>query len=82
MCKVFQLYTYFYGDNMENNIKYTMLYDIYGKLLTQKQQDYFKDYYFENFTLDEIAKNDNVTKAAASKNLKTAKEKGDAEIIL
>ena len=59
---------------MEELLYYTKLFDIYGKLLTQKQQDYFKDYYFENFTLDEIAKNDNVTKAAASKNLKTAKE--------
>jgi predicted DNA-binding protein YlxM (UPF0122 family) len=59
---------------MEDLLYYTKLFDIYGKLLTKKQQDYFKDYYFENFTLDEIANNDNVSKAAASKNLKSAKE--------
>ena len=24
------------------------LFDIYGELLTDKQQDYFRDYYFDN----------------------------------
>ena len=31
-------------------VYYTLLFDIYGNLLTKKQQDYFKEYYFNNLT--------------------------------
>lgn len=60
---------------MKNNIYYSNLFDLYGNLLTDKQQEYFKDYYFENLLLDEIAINDNVSKNAVSKQIKEAKKK-------
>ena len=59
---------------MENNLYYIDLFDLYGSLLSLKQQDYFKDYYFENLLLDEIAENDKVTKNAVSKQIKQAKK--------
>ena len=31
------------------------LYDYYQSLLTDKQKEYFEDYYFENLTIQEIA---------------------------
>ena len=59
---------------MEETLYYTKLFDIYYKLLTEKQVGYFKDYYFENLTIDEIADNDNISKAAVSKQINRTKE--------
>ena len=33
---------------MEDNIKMTLLYDIYGSLLTKKQKEIFEQYYIYN----------------------------------
>ena len=33
---------------MDKNIYLINLYDIYGSLLTEKQQNYFEEYYFDN----------------------------------
>ena len=60
---------------MEYQIYLTELYDYYKKLLTEKQQNYFEDYYFENLTMDEIAENNNISKNAVSKTLMDIKEK-------
>ena len=54
---------------MENIIYYSALYDYYNKLLTETQQKYFEDYYFNNLSLQEIADNYNVSKNAISKTL-------------
>lgn len=62
---------------MENNLYYSELFDLYGSLLTDKQQEYFKDYYFENLLLEEIALNDSVSKNAVSKQIKETKKKLD-----
>lgn len=51
------------------------LYDIYGELLTSKQQDYFEDYYFNNLTLAEMSENYNVSRNAVHKQIKEAEEK-------
>jgi len=59
---------------MEENIYYSDLFDLYGSLLTEKQQSYFKDYYFENLLLDEIALNDGISKNAVSKQIKQVKK--------
>ena len=59
---------------MEENIYYTNLFDIYGSLLTEKQQEYFKYYYFENLLLDEISENFKVSKNAVSKEINRAKK--------
>ena len=52
------------------DIKYTYLFDYYGDLFTDKQKEYFMDYYFNNLTLQEIADNNNVSRNAVHKNLK------------
>lgn len=51
------------------------LYEYYGKLFTDKQQQYFEDYYYENLTMEEIAENDEVSKNAVSKQLISIKNK-------
>jgi len=52
------------------NMHYVELFDYYGDLFTDKQKEYFIDYYFNNLTLQEIADNNNVSKNAVHKNLK------------
>ncbi len=54
---------------------YVSLYDYYKDLLTDKQKDYFEEYYFENLLMDEIAENNGVSKNAVSKSLIEVKEK-------
>lgn len=53
----------------------TALYDYYQGLLTDKQQSYFEDYYFDNLLMEEIAENNGVSKNAISKSLIEVKEK-------
>ncbi len=60
---------------MEDYIYYSALFDYYGKLLTEKEQEYFKDYFFDNLSLQEIADNYQVSKNAISKSIKETKEK-------
>ena len=40
---------------MDKNIYLINLYDIYSSLLTEKQQNYFEEYYFDNLSLKEQA---------------------------
>ena len=59
-----------------NDIVYISdLYDYYGELLTEKQQEYFEDYYFNNLTLAEIAENNNISRNAIHKQIKDALNK-------
>ena len=51
---------------MEEVLYYTELFDFYGTLLTEKQQNYFKDYYFNNYE---------ITRNAIHNQLREAKEK-------
>ena len=44
--------------------KYINLYEIYSCLLTDKQKSYFEDYYYLDFSLQEIADNHNVSRNA------------------
>ena len=50
--------------NLEKRWKLIKLFDIYGNLLTQKQQQVFKCYYFDDISLSEIAQLLTVTKQA------------------
>ena len=59
------------------NIYYVELFDYYGELFTDKQKEYFMDYYFNNLTLQEIADNNNVSKNAVHKNIKDIVQKLD-----
>ena len=60
---------------MDKVIYLTNLFDYYGELLTNKQQTYFKDYYFGNLTLSEIAENENISRNAVHKQIKEAENK-------
>lgn len=60
---------------MEDNIYITQLFDYYGNLLTDKQKDYFTDYYIENLSLSEIAENYKVSRNAVFKQIKEAENK-------
>ena len=60
---------------MEEVLYYTELFDFYGTLLTEKQQNYFEEYYFNNLSLSEIAENYEITRNAIHNQLREAKEK-------
>ncbi len=54
---------------MEKNVKVSMLLEIYGKLLTEKQYNFLDDYYNNDFSLSEIAENYKITKQAVRDNI-------------
>ena len=54
---------------MENFVYYNDLYDLYGSLLTDKQKDYFEDYYFHNLSFSEMAENYGVSRNAIFKQI-------------
>lgn len=53
------------------DIRLNILFDYYGELLTDKQQEFFKDYYFDNLTMQEIADNNEISRNAVHKTLNT-----------
>ena len=59
---------------MEKDIRLPMLYDIYGKLLTQKQQEIFEEYYLYNLSLREIAENKNISYQAVRDSIEKSKK--------
>lgn len=60
---------------MDKKLYLINLYDYYGSLLTDKQQSYFENYYFNDYSLAEIAENDNVSRNAVHGQLKIVEEK-------
>ena len=60
---------------MEEFIYYNELYDLYGKLLTDKQQEYFENYYFNKLSLSEMAENYGISRNAIHKQLKIVIDK-------
>ena len=60
---------------MEEFVYYNSLFDVYGALLTEKEQVTFKDYYQEDLSLSEIANENNVSRAAVQKTIKTVLDK-------
>lgn len=52
---------------MEDFVLYSELYDIYGRLLTSKQKEYFEDYYFNNLSFSEMADQYKVSRNAVFK---------------
>ena len=60
---------------MEKNVEISVLWQIYGKLLTDKQYDLLVDYYNNDLSLSEIAENQNITRQAVRDNLKKGENK-------
>lgn len=60
---------------MENFVYYNNLFDIYGSLLTSKEAITFQDYYQEDLSLSEIADNNNISRSAVQKTIKTVLDK-------
>lgn len=60
---------------MEKNIKISILCEIYGKMLTEKQYTFIDDYYNNDLSLSEIAENNNITRQAVRDVLKQAENK-------
>ena len=54
---------------MEDVIYFNELYDLYSSLLTDKQREYFEDYYFNNLSFSEMAENYDVSRNAIFKQL-------------
>ena len=62
---------------MDKTIYYNNLYDFYSNLLTEKQRNYYEDYYFNNLSLAEIAENYDVSRNAVHNQIKFTLEKLD-----
>lgn len=60
---------------MEEKVKISMLFQIYGKLLTGKQSEYIDYYYNQDLSLSEIAENDNITRQAVRDIIKKGERK-------
>lgn len=60
---------------MEDFIYYNELYDLYGSLLTEKQRNYFEDYYFNNLSLGEMALNYDISRNAIFKQIRIVVDK-------
>ena len=62
---------------MDEVVYYNSLYDLYGCLLTEKQREYFEDYYFHNMSFSEMADDYSVSRNAAFKQVHIVMEKLD-----
>ena len=60
---------------MEKKIEISILCQIYGKLLTEKQYNFIDDYYNNDLSLSEIADNYGITRQAARDNIKKGENK-------
>ena len=60
---------------MDEVIYYNELYDLYGDLLTEKQREYFEDYYFHNYSFSEMADNYDVSRNAVFKQIHIVTDK-------
>lgn len=59
---------------MDENLELSLLYDIYGSLLTSKQKDIFEEYYLYNLSLREIAENKKISYQAVRDSINSSKE--------
>ena len=60
---------------MEEKIEISILLELYGKLLTQKQYEFMDCYYNQDLTLTEIAENQGITRQAVREILAKSKNK-------
>ncbi|MBR1539735.1 MAG: DNA-binding protein [Clostridia bacterium] len=62
---------------MEEAVKYSILLELYGGILTEKQYELLDNYYNQDLGLSEIAENLGITRQAVRDNLK----KGENNLI-
>ena len=60
---------------MDKKVEISMLWEIYGSLLTVKQNEYIDYYYNQDLSLSEIAENDNITRQAVRDIIKKGERK-------
>ena len=60
---------------MDKRIRLNLLYDYYKDFFTEKQQSYFEDYYYSNYSLGEIAEANDISRNAVHNQLKIVEEK-------
>ncbi len=60
---------------MEKNVQISILCQLYGKLLTNKQYEFLDDYYNNDLSLSEIAENNNITRQAVRDIIKKGEKK-------
>lgn len=60
---------------MEDVVYFNELYDLYGDLLTDKQREYFEEYYFNNLSYAEMAEDFDVSRNAIFKQLHITTDK-------
>ena len=60
---------------MEKNVQVSMLLELYGKLLTEKQYELLNDYYNNDYSLSEIAENEDITRQAVRDIIKKGEKK-------
>lgn len=60
---------------MKEFVYYNSLFDVYGCLLTDNEQQSFMDYYQEDMSLSEIADEKNISRSAVQKTLKKVIDK-------
>lgn len=60
---------------MDEKIKISILCDLYGKLLTEKQLEFLNDYYNNDLSLSEIAGNNEITRQAVRDIIKKGEKK-------
>ncbi len=62
-------------DKLAKSMELIELFDFYGELLTQRQKDYFIDYYFNDYSLHEISENYGVSRNAVYDQIKKTVQK-------
>ncbi len=62
-------------DILEKTLEVQALYDRYQSLLTDKQKQYFEQYYFDDFSISEISENEEVSRNAVHDLIKRTVQK-------
>ena len=60
---------------MDRKVQISILCELYGKLLTEKQCEFINDYYNNDLSLSEIAENNNITRQAVRDMIKKGEKK-------
>ena len=60
---------------MEKNVEISILCDLYGNLLTERQKEIIEDYYNNDLSLSEIAENNDITRQAVRDIIKKGEKK-------